>query len=239
MVSYIMQQKRGSLKIGLFSSLACHLLFAAVLIYGYLTTPKSMLTGGDPALKVTMVNALPSMTPSSVPISDLKSKINQKQNEKTSSERDFTTHSPLKKKDRYAIEQHKRKMRSVDTSPQHTMTKARPERIANVNAPSKVGIPGDATTSIAGEIPSIRHRRAPEYPRKALALGIEGKVVVRYDITPHGRVSNVRIVKAEPNTVFNRSVRRAMRFWQYQPNAARNLTITIIFKQDKSVKLHG
>ncbi|QIQ20805.1 TonB family protein [Zophobihabitans entericus] len=82
-------------------------------------------------------------------------------------------------------------------------------------------------------------RRQPEYPRRALDLRIEGRVVVMYDVDEKGNVTNIRIIDAKPGNIFNRSVIRAMNSWRYEAKIATDLTITIIFNQDKSIRLDG
>lgn len=53
------------------------------------------------------------------------------------------------------------------------------------------------------------------YPPAARAAGIEGYVVVRYDVGIDGRVSNVRVVSAEPAGVFDESALQAVSRWRF------------------------
>ena len=60
---------------------------------------------------------------------------------------------------------------------------------------------------------------APEYPRGAERRGIEGYAVVEYTVTPEGTVTDVTVVEAEPEGVFDRAVERAIEGWSYAPAA--------------------
>ena len=61
---------------------------------------------------------------------------------------------------------------------------------------------------------------APEYPRGAERRGIEGYAVVEYTVTPDGQVTDVSVVEADPEGVFDRAVERAIEGWSYAPAAA-------------------
>ncbi|OCG00301.1 TonB family protein [Gilliamella sp. wkB112] len=87
--------------------------------------------------------------------------------------------------------------------------------------------------------PSPISRNQPEYPRRALDMRLEGYVIAIFDVNSDGRVENIRIVEANPNNIFNRSVITAMKTWKYKPIAASNLKIKIIFNRDKSINLNG
>jgi protein TonB len=55
------------------------------------------------------------------------------------------------------------------------------------------------------------------YPPQARAEGVEGYVVVRYDVGVDGRVSNVRVVSASPAGVFDESAVQAVSRWRFNP----------------------
>lgn len=57
----------------------------------------------------------------------------------------------------------------------------------------------------------------PDYPAIAAARGIEGFVDVVFDVTATGTTENIRIIHAEPSSVFNRSVIQALQRWKYKP----------------------
>lgn len=70
-----------------------------------------------------------------------------------------------------------------------------------------------------------------KYPVRAENLRIDGEVNVIYDINKLGKVENVRLIRAEPPYVFDRSVRKQISYWKFPAGAARkDERIKIIFK---------
>ena len=57
------------------------------------------------------------------------------------------------------------------------------------------------------------------YPSEARAAGVEGRVLVRYDVTADGRVENAAVVSAEPSGVFENEALAAVRSWRFRPSA--------------------
>ena len=60
-------------------------------------------------------------------------------------------------------------------------------------------------------------RVEPRYPRTAAARLIEGYVVVAFDISVDGRVLSPKVVKGEPQGVFDKAALDAVRRWKYKP----------------------
>ncbi|GLR72044.1 energy transducer TonB [Agaribacter marinus] len=60
-------------------------------------------------------------------------------------------------------------------------------------------------------------RANPTYPVNAARDGIEGFVVMSFNITATGNVEDIKIVNAEPKGIFERAARRALLKWKYQP----------------------
>jgi len=60
-------------------------------------------------------------------------------------------------------------------------------------------------------------RIEPNYPMRARQDGVEGHVVVRFDIDPRGNVQNPTVLSAKPRGVFEREALRAIRRWRYKP----------------------
>lgn len=58
------------------------------------------------------------------------------------------------------------------------------------------------------------------YPPFARAAGVEGLVIVRYDVTAEGRVENAEVVAAEPPGVFEDAALTTVRSWRFRPPVA-------------------
>lgn len=60
-------------------------------------------------------------------------------------------------------------------------------------------------------------RMEPKYPIQPARDGKEGEVILSYDINEVGGVSNVEVLKATPERIFDREAIRALRKWKYKP----------------------
>jgi protein TonB len=60
-------------------------------------------------------------------------------------------------------------------------------------------------------------RVLPQYPPRAASRGIEGWVIVEFTISAAGTVKDPVIIDAEPSSIFNRAMLRAIRKWKYKP----------------------
>ena len=56
----------------------------------------------------------------------------------------------------------------------------------------------------------------PEYPSRALTRGIQGYVDLAFDITAAGTTSNIRVLQAQPEGIFERAAIRALEKWKYR-----------------------
>jgi TonB family protein len=79
---------------------------------------------------------------------------------------------------------------------------------------ARVTVIADAATSTELVRESIR----PLYPERARRDGIEGYVVVQFDITKSGMVSGARVIEAKPVNYFETAAMDAVRQFQFSPN---------------------
>jgi len=57
----------------------------------------------------------------------------------------------------------------------------------------------------------------PEYPRRAIRLGVEGSVKLEFDVDTDGSVLDPYVVESSPAGVFDRAAIKAVRKFLYQP----------------------
>ena len=84
----------------------------------------------------------------------------------------------------------------------------------NRNALPQVAVKGPITAGTNMVVPYLRLQ--PEYPARALKRGLEGYVDLAFDITAAGATSNIRVVEAQPEGVFERAAIRALEKWKYR-----------------------
>ena len=78
---------------------------------------------------------------------------------------------------------------------------------------------------------------AAAYPEEARSQGVEGFVVVRYDVAADGRVVNARVVRAEPPDLFDDAALSSVRSWRFNaalvdgvPPSTKGVESTVTFK---------
>lgn len=67
-------------------------------------------------------------------------------------------------------------------------------------------------------LPSVISLVQPRYPSLARRRRIEGRVEVGFTVMPDGSVSNVRVLKSHPGSVFDREAINAMERWRFAPS---------------------
>jgi protein TonB len=78
------------------------------------------------------------------------------------------------------------------------------------------------------------HRIEPKYPARALKRKIEGYVVMRFSIDTTGKPTDIEVVKADPQGVFDREATRALLMWKYQPQVVDGKAVK---REGQTVKL--
>ncbi len=55
------------------------------------------------------------------------------------------------------------------------------------------------------------------YPPESREAKVEGSVLVQYDVSEEGLVSNIRVVSSSPSDVFDEAAISFVRTWRFQP----------------------
>ena len=66
------------------------------------------------------------------------------------------------------------------------------------------------------------------YPAAARGKGVEGRVVVQYDVTAAGTVANAAVVESEPPGVFDAAALDAVRTWRFRPMVDRGEVVPAV-----------
>ena len=77
-----------------------------------------------------------------------------------------------------------------------------------------VTVKGPITAGTNMVVPYLKLQ--PEYPTRAINRGIQGYVDLAFDITAAGTTSNIRVIEARPEGVFERAAIRALQRWKYK-----------------------
>lgn len=81
--------------------------------------------------------------------------------------------------------------------------------------------------SVAGSdrdvIPLVRIN--PEYPQRALNMGVEGWVIVQFDITAAGTVKNAKVIDSDPKGYFEKAAVKAVERWRYNPKVEEGVAV--------------
>ncbi len=74
-------------------------------------------------------------------------------------------------------------------------------------------------------------RVKPDFPPEAALKGIEGWVLLRFDINEEGRVENISIVDASPRGMFDKKAKEAIRKWKYAPRLTNGQPTKVIGRE--------
>lgn len=122
----------------------------------------------------------------------------------------------------------------TETKRQEKVQRERPSRIAELpplraardagppvatfsNHPQDLVLPPDSRTMGSDSEPVPMFRVQPIYPPGAAARGMEGWVLVQFDIAASGAVTNVAAVDSEPEMTFDKAATDAVARWRYNP----------------------
>lgn len=81
---------------------------------------------------------------------------------------------------------------------------------------------GSATPDSAA-VPLVRV--PPQYPPRAQARGIEGRVLLRFTVTPQGTTDDVEVIDAEPKGYFERAAKQAVRRYKFKPRVENGVPV--------------
>ena len=85
--------------------------------------------------------------------------------------------------------------------------------------------------------PVLLHRVEPYYPQAARRARREGWVEVAFTVLPDGRVDAVRVLQAEPGSVFDLAATTAVRRWAFKPATRNGQPIAMDLRQRLDFRL--
>jgi len=95
---------------------------------------------------------------------------------------------------------------------------ARPPSQHTVKLPVNASRTALSEGSTGKEVPpSIRARRQPEYPRELISRGIEGRVILRVDVSAAGRVLAIDIQTSSGHSRLDQAAMAAVSDWRFAP----------------------
>ncbi|MFH2057996.1 MAG: TonB family protein [Pseudomonadota bacterium] len=79
----------------------------------------------------------------------------------------------------------------------------------------------------------------PLYPVRASRRGIEGSVDVEFLVTKTGKVEQIRIVNAQPENIFDKSVIRCVSQWKFAPGTVGGIPVATMARTTIRFKLEN
>lgn len=124
------------------------------------------------------------------------------------------------------------------------------QKQANMNATEKIEQKQDsqpshatlssATKTLMADTPiiephSVKNLAIPAYPKRAQRKGIEGEVIVEYNLDPYGNVVDAYIVSASPKKVFDKTVLKAIKKSDFLPKKINGKAVSVAGLREKYV----
>lgn len=104
--------------------------------------------------------------------------------------------------------------------------------IGDVQMAEAVDIGGVSSFTTDGEYLPIM-KVSPIYPRRALARGIEGHVLLEFVVTETGNVRDPVVIEAQPPGIFDRSAIQAALKFKYKPKMVDGKPVAVSGVQNK------
>jgi protein TonB len=115
---------------------------------------------------------------------------------------------------------------------------AAPEATVDAHKVDLGGLNLGGAPSDTDAVPVVRVE--PIYPPYAQQRGLEGWVLVEFDIGPSGNVHNPKVLESNPARIFDEAAIQTIRKWKYKPQVkdgkpltTRGLSVKIVFKLEK------
>jgi protein TonB len=106
---------------------------------------------------------------------------------------------------------------SVDRPRIDTLAVAeRPAAVRDILAARAAPLPSAPAPADVSGTPARLQMVAPVYPPRAMSAGVEGNVELEYRVGTDGVASNVRVVRAQPEGVFDAAAISALGQWRFQ-----------------------
>ena len=101
----------------------------------------------------------------------------------------------------------------------------KPVRVIDVKNRITYKIGEDSDDSDPEYIPIFKPE--PDYPTDALKLGIEGYVIVQFDVTEEGKVENPVVLESKPDDIFDSSAIRAASKFKFKPKIVNDQAVRV------------
>ncbi len=87
--------------------------------------------------------------------------------------------------------------------------------------------------------PEVLSQTPPRYPQRALRRGLEGKVVIEFEVTKAGSIKpgSIKIIKSTPKGVFDKAVLKAIQRWRFATEMVNGQPVPYRARQELEFKL--